>query len=289
MQPEDIDKLFRDRLAQHAPTPPAYLWNQLEDELQPAKKRPVLWMWAAAASVALLLVSGVLWLHLGAGRPAGSVATTTRPARQTAQPATQPATQSGSRLEKKSVVAAAPQATPPHRFPSTPTEAATSTSSISQPQAAENRQLAAASAKVGSSRRLANGTRSAASPKPLASQPAPEAIAALAPKTQPERTSEPTVAATPEPRQLPVLAALAATPAPTGPIEVEVRRSPPAAVATAAAAPADRQRSLGGILLRQARNAVRGDRVSLAQAGLPETVTVQAHVAGRTLTKVIQL
>ena len=70
---------------------------------------------------------------------------------------------------------------------------------------------------------------------------------------------------------------------------MEVRRSPPAAVATAAAAPADRQRSLGGILLRQARNAVRGDRVSLAQAGLPETVTVQAHVAGRTLTKVIQL
>jgi len=49
------------------------------------------------------------------------------------------------------------------------------------------------------------------------------------------------------------------------------------------------RRSLGGILLRQARNVVRGDRVSLAETGLPETVTVEAHVAGRTLTKVIQL
>ena len=97
------------------------------------------------------------------------------------------------------------------------------------------------------------------------------------------------MAATPEPRQLPTLAALVATPVPTGPIEVEVRRSAPAAVATAAPAQAARQHSIGGILLRQARNVVRGDRVSLAQAGLPETVTVQAHVAGRTLTKVIQL
>jgi hypothetical protein len=111
-------------------------------------------------------------------------------------------------------------------------------------------------------------------------------LAAQVSSPQPERPLEPVAPASPP---LPALA-LAATPAPapTGPIEVEVRRSAAPAVATATAAPA-RQRSLGGVLLRQARNAVRGERVSLAEAGLPETVTVQAHVAGRTLTKVIQL
>jgi hypothetical protein len=284
MQPEDIDKLFRDRLAHHAPTPPAYLWNQLEDELQPAKKRPVLWMWAAAASVALLLVSGVLWLQFGAGQPIGSgaVATAARPAHRSAQPAAR----LESRPENKLVAAAAAQATPPRPLPSTPITAATSVPSVRRGQPAAARQLASATGKASPSKRAATANRSATSPKALTSPLASEAIATLAPKTQPERISEPTET-TPEPQPLPALAALAAPAVPAGPIEVEVRRSTSAAVATAA--PAARQHSLGGILLRQARNVVRGDRVSLAQAGLPETVTVQAHVAGRTLTKVIQL
>jgi hypothetical protein len=81
---------------------------------------------------------------------------------------------------------------------------------------------------------------------------------------------------------------LAATsPVPTGPIEVEVRRSNDAVAAADVAN--NSRRSLGGILLRQARNAVRGERVSLTETGLPETVTVQARVGNRTLTKVIQL
>jgi len=60
-------------------------------------------------------------------------------------------------------------------------------------------------------------------------------------------------------------------------------------MATADSQESSSRPKLGGLLLRQARNAVRGDRVSLTEAGLPETVTVQARVAGRTLTKVIQL
>ncbi|WBA43111.1 hypothetical protein [Hymenobacter canadensis] len=277
MQPEDIDKLFRERLAEHAPTPPAYLWNQLEDELQPAKKRPVLWMWAAAASVVLLLVSGVLWLQSSGLRPAGAGAVATgsrpaqRPARTTVEPAATP--------KNKNAVAAAPQATAPSGPASTTSEANTDLApGTRQPQLATTRQLAAARPRA-----MAPAGRPA-------SQPAQEAVAVQVPSPQPERPLEP-VAPAPQPQQLPTTAlALAATPAPapTGSIEVEVRRSAAPAVATAA--PANpRQRSLGGVLLRQARNAVRGERLSLAEAGLPETVTVQAHVAGRTLTKVIQL
>jgi len=87
----------------------------------------------------------------------------------------------------------------------------------------------------------------------------------------------------------PSVASVALAAAPTGPIEVEVRRSNEAPVVATAETESGSRRSLGGILLRQARNVVRGDRVSLAETGLPETVTVEAHVAGRTLTKVIQL
>ncbi|AII53772.1 hypothetical protein [Hymenobacter sp. APR13] len=280
MQPEDIDKLFRERLAEHAPTPPAYLWNQLEEELQPAKKRPVLWMWAAAASVVLLLVSGVLWLQNSGLRPAGSgaVATGSRPTPRPLRATTKPATPA----ENKNEVAAAPQATTPARPASTPSETTASRApgkQLPQVAATSPRQLAAA---VTRSRVVAPATRPA-------SQPSPQALVAQVPSPQPERPLEPVVPAS-QPSQLPALA-LAATPAPatTGPIEVEVRRSAAPAVATAAQAAPARQRSLGGVLLRQARNAVRGERLSLAEAGLPETVTVQAHVAGRTLTKVIQL
>jgi len=63
-----------------------------------------------------------------------------------------------------------------------------------------------------------------------------------------------------------------------------------AAVAAAAAEPAEGRRRLGGRLLQQAGHLVRGERVSLAEVtGLPETLTLSATVAGRRLSKSIQL
>ena len=281
MQPEDIDKLFRDRLAEHAPTPPAYLWNQLEEELQPEKKRPVLWLWAAAASVVLLLISGVLWLQLGSSVPSGEGTLATAPQRA-AQPG--PAAQP----EKKSDATTESQATPPRMLASTtPKEASAEAPAPSsrQPQDAHlpARQLAAPV----SESRSRQPHRTAAS-QSLINAPVSEALASTTPKTQPERSSE-LVEAPAAVRQLPATA-LAATAASTGPIEVEVRRSDAeTAVATAAQQADSGMRPRLGQLLRLGRSAVRGDRVTLADAGLPETVTVQARVAGRTLTKVIQL
>ncbi|QNH63958.1 hypothetical protein [Hymenobacter sediminicola] len=281
MQPEDIDKLFRDRLAEHAPTPPAYLWNQLEEELQPEKKRPVLWLWAAAASVALLLVSGVLWLQLGSSVPSGEGALATAPQQKTAQPG------ASAQPEKKSDAATETQATPLQTLASTTSKEASAEApapSSRQPQDAHlpARQLAAAPVSESHSKRTVS--------KSLSNAPAPEVLATTLPKTQPERISE-LVEAPSAPRQLPATALTAAGPAaPTGPIEVEVRRSDAeTAVATAAHQADSGTRPRLGQLLRLGRSAVRGDRVTLADAGLPETVTVQARVAGRTLTKVIQL
>ncbi|WP_375435389.1 hypothetical protein [uncultured Hymenobacter sp.] len=287
MQPEDIDKLFRDRLEGHAPAPPAYLWNQLEEELQPAKKRPALWLWAAAA-VVLLLASGLLWLQLsptsGTGSaPLAASAKPTRSANQGQQAVVEPA--------KKSVAATHPQATTAPALASTLPKAATvaaPTASVRQPEGAHPEARQQLTASTTRPTRINKTFRPASTPEIVKTNPAPEAVAATAPKTQPER-SLPSVEALAPARTQPALA-LAATPSvPTGPIEVEVHRSNDATAVAATDAASTSRRSLGGILLRQARNAVRGERVSLAETGLPETVTVQARVGNRTLTKVIQL
>ena len=83
---------------------------------------------------------------------------------------------------------------------------------------------------------------------------------------------------------------LAAAPAPTGPIVVEVRREAPAPTLAAAEAPADRpRRSRLGAVLRQAHNVVSGQPVDLHQVGLPEALTVQARVGNHTLIKTLEL
>jgi len=81
-------------------------------------------------------------------------------------------------------------------------------------------------------------------------------------------------------------------------VEVEVRRGPapaPPTVVVASAAATEpiasprRRLRLGG-LLRQADHLVHGEPVSLTEAtGLAQTVTVQARLGGRTLSRTIQL
>lgn len=73
MKPEEIDKLFGERLKNAAPTPPADLWNRLQEKMEaelPQEKevkRGGIFMWvnnyAAAAAVTLLLsVGGTLYM-----------------------------------------------------------------------------------------------------------------------------------------------------------------------------------------------------------------------------------
>ncbi|ALD20867.1 hypothetical protein [Hymenobacter sp. DG25A] len=270
MQPEDIDKLFRDRLQGHAPTPPAFLWDKLEAELQPAhKKRPVMWLYASAAVVALLLAGGA-WLLRTGPQSASSIEMATVVSRPSAPAISQPATASEA-IEKE---ISTPQAT----------AASPSASTLSK---------AVATAAPAPARQQPT-TNNASAPRTTRGLAATEnrAVAAATPRpAHPERTvkAEPIPTITPEP----VPAALASTTttpvpaAPLGPIEVEVRRQTQAPVALASNGPASRPRL--GSLIRHARNVLRGDQVNLAEAGLPETVTVQARVAGHTLTKVIQL
>ncbi|UOR06851.1 hypothetical protein MUN82_07045 [Hymenobacter aerilatus] len=260
MQPEDIDQLFRDRLQGHAPTPPDHLWAQLEEEIQPAKKRPAMWLYSAAAVVALLLAVGLGWLLQAPGTvdTAGQLATTSPAAS----------------APKKELPT---QATAPQDLASIPSEAPVATA----PDASTAQTALPASSQPAATHMVAATTTSA--------RPAPAAVATLAtPKARPERLGA--VAAS-EVATVAVPATLTTTQVPTRPIEVEVVREAAAPVLVASSAPAatPQQRSRLGAVLRQARNAVVGDPVDLQQVGLPETLTVQARVAGHQLNKTIQL
>ncbi|SDY66467.1 hypothetical protein [Hymenobacter psychrophilus] len=287
MQPEDIDKLFRERLAGHAPTPPAFVWAEIEAEIQPAKRRrPV--MWLAAASVALLVLLGAAgWLLTGGPAPTlrPGLATTT-PARVPAASAPAAATApNNTSVDQQPLLAAAElndaaQATVEATAPSGPSEA-TATVSASGPAALVATTVRATAARPGgvqpgpaADRRSSTSSATVASGLP-ANEPAPVlALAASAPELP-----ETKWVAQKRPAALPT-----ATVALTGPIEVDVR---PAYAAPQPAQPARRHGVLA--VLRQVRNVVQGEPVSLTAAGLPETVTVQARLAGRTLTKTIQL
>ncbi|RSK49931.1 hypothetical protein [Hymenobacter rigui] len=269
MQPEDIDKLFRDKLADHAPIPPAFLWAEIEAEIQPRKRRPVLWL--AAASVALLALLGGLWwtMQNGAGLSNGRPELAATTPRRSAAPAVENISRS--------------QATPAPASPSSPSEApanepttavATAVPTVKTPS--EGVQPDPVLAARRPSRPRASASRQNVA-QVATTAPAPARSLGTSPEQPaaeqqlPQELSRPT--------ELP-----AHTVALTGPIEVEVR---PAAAAAAPEAPAHRPRLVS--LLRQARNVVQGEKVSLTAAGLPESVTVQARLAGRTLTKVIQL
>ncbi|MDB5262330.1 MAG: hypothetical protein JWQ14_1611 [Adhaeribacter sp.] len=59
MEPEEIDKLFKDRLSGLPVMPTADAWARLQQKMEPPQKERNLWVYYVAASVVLLLVSGL--------------------------------------------------------------------------------------------------------------------------------------------------------------------------------------------------------------------------------------
>lgn len=78
MRPEKIDKLYQDRLGASTPTPPADLWNRLQDRIetempatQQEEKKPRGYMYlfyAVAAAIALVLTVGVVFFNIQRGQ-----------------------------------------------------------------------------------------------------------------------------------------------------------------------------------------------------------------------------
>jgi hypothetical protein len=279
MQPEDIDKLFREKLERHAPPPPDYLWAQLEAELQPARKRPTMWLYASAAVITLLMLAGGMWLWQGANlnSPIGTVATVrTKPATKTA-----PAVSSKNSSSQATLPAAQPSTTPEAASVATaPTKQPESGAQPARPLRSKSAapQLARATPASRSSSLKALPT-----PQPKTS-PSTMVATFTSTKAQPERpVAEETLPNAPQ--QLPTVAA-ATPPVPTGPIVVEVRQSS-ATAALVATQEAPRKGRLGGQVMRQVGNALRGEPVTLPR--LPEDVTVTVRPPGANHALVIQL
>lgn len=299
---ERLDTLFRTGLAGHASQPRRAVWERLEDEhLHPTRprRRVVAWWQLSAAAVLLvsLLAGGLLWRGGRLAQPGGQLATH-GPARSTTTsqvPVAPPQVAAGaahatvdistdSQLvaqtqivdTKKVKKISASQATAPGLLPSSPPIATTTPA---------HRPAAAGQAASGYHRphRALDAV-----PGPLASaggQPTPAGQAA------PGSEALPT-----SPAHGPTLLATAMTSEPEI-VEVEVRRgsapaspSPTAVLASVTPDPPPRRRLRLGGLLRQADHLVHGEPVSLAEVtGLAETVTVQARLGGRTLSRTIRL
>ncbi|PTX20228.1 hypothetical protein C8N40_103303 [Pontibacter mucosus] len=87
MKPEEIDKLFKERLGNSSPTPPADLWARLQERMEEGQEKPFViltpeaeqkregkqrFMWvysAVAATLSLLLAVGVVFYNINTGTP----------------------------------------------------------------------------------------------------------------------------------------------------------------------------------------------------------------------------
>jgi flagellar basal body-associated protein FliL len=76
MEPEEIDKLFKDRLSGLPVMPSADAWMRLQGKMEPPKKERTMWIYYAAASVVILLVSGLLLFRNYNQEPATTVVQT---------------------------------------------------------------------------------------------------------------------------------------------------------------------------------------------------------------------
>lgn len=76
MEPEEIDKLFKNRLGDLSVPPSADAWMRLQAKMVPPKKERTMWIYYVAASVLILFVSGLLLFRNNNTAPETTVAQT---------------------------------------------------------------------------------------------------------------------------------------------------------------------------------------------------------------------
>ena len=296
---ERLDSLFRAGLENYVSQPRRALWERLEDEhLHPPVRRRVAawWQYSAAAVLLLLLLAGGvgLWRGYLGQRTSGAVAVgetvkDAAPERQGRIGSTMPRAAGGRATQLQQET----QYTVNQPF----VDNLTTSSEKNKKKAAARATATALSPSSPSIATAPQARRPAPARRPASSQPTnpqrPDADAGELAATSKRKAP----ASPPEPTDQPTVAAATPLAAPMGIVEVEVRRGPettrPAPTPTVAAAepqPERRPRLRLGGLLRQADRLVHGEAVSLAEAtGPAESLTVQARIGGRLLSKTIQL
>ena len=301
MRPEDIDKLFKERLGNNTPTPPADLWNRLQERMQPleaagyeeeTKVVPLLhqrnekpgftWLYTSiAAAVSLVLSVGVVFYNINTGTPEVHEALADK----------------GKRIELDEKAVSTQAA--PETVATAATEAANSSKeTILTPQATYRGTAASNTTEAPSEPQLiAKATPKAAVPKP----------ARLKISRQPRATEQPALAATivpahaadaPEPMAPPMVKPIALARADANlnaePVEIIIRRSvaPEPALAGAADAPKglNRKANLAKNIFKQMRNLASGENVELSEIGInADKVALNTQIGKQKFSKVINL
>lgn len=299
MRPEDIDKLFKERLGNTSPTPPADLWNRLQERLEAEmpqqaplqlkeEKRSYMWLYSSvAATVSLVLTVGVVFFNINTGTPEvneslaekGHVELLETPVLPQPAPATiaqaEMATENSS--EEINLSSGATEATPPA---STTSEEVVKTEAIAgtTPKAIKQKPALATTAKQHRAKvqqAFANNTLT----QRAAEAEAPLAVPAVKPAT-------------------PAASSVAKADANlnAAPVEIIIKRSTstqaPAALAQADEAPTgiDKKAKLAKNIFKQVRNLASGDEVELSDLGIhADKVALNTQIGKQKFSKVINL
>ncbi|AKD04692.1 anti-sigma factor [Pontibacter korlensis] len=301
MRPEDIDKLFKERLGNNTPTPPGDLWSRLQERMEaeetPAPvvltpeaeqkegKRRFMWVYSSvAATLSLLLAVGVVFYNINTGTPEINETITKydvklpqeTPANELVEPKQKAATTEGMMAENEEATEENPeteknvatQATADQNAASTITNDPIKQKAIAEarPKAIEQKQNA--KAPVGK----------------LVKQDAQTAIAA---HTTPE-TSAIEVAPAKE------SAGFAKADLNAEPVEIIIKRALATQTAladeTEAVKGSSKKKELAKNIFKQVRNLASGDGVELEELGIrADRVALETQIGKQKISKVINL
>ncbi|MHA6247871.1 hypothetical protein ACXYMU_08050 [Pontibacter sp. CAU 1760] len=295
MRPEDIDKLFKERLGNTSPTPPADLWNKLQEKMQapapdegakllpfqPAQgdHRKTTWLYSSlAAAVSLVLSVGIVFYNLQTGTPELNEALTKQ------NPALE--------LEEK------PTPASPETITSPATEEALLAETEKESENKSDLQATVAPVTPSKETKAPTEALAAVKQKPTPTQPKARK-GALAIHTQPAALAS-TVSGKqnlkPEPRPAATATAVAKADVSlsAAPVEITIIRSAAPGenaqeVAVASAEPGNK-RQLAKNIFKQVRNLATGQEVELSEIGIKaDKVALNTQIGNKNYSKVINL
>lgn len=295
MRPEDIDKLFKERLGNTTPTPSGDLWSRLHERIeeempaqQQEKKSGFMWIhYSVAAAIALLLAVGLVLYTMQHNAPGINSTMAQQEAKEERQPQPTPDF--------------TPKALEEQAAPASIAEAATEEKENNLPaQATEARPAASNSTKA-----LAHTSEPTAQPETVmkkagttlkTSDRTPvrtQAIAANQPTEEPAAAAASGDVVELKPVMTSALASAAAPDAMTSaaPVEIIIKRAVAAqTVTTEADEPngLEKKAQLAKNIFKQMRNLSNGEPVELADLGIrADRIAVETKIGNQKFSKVI--
>lgn len=291
MRPEDIDKIFKERLGNTSPTPSPDLWSRLQDRMEaemPQKvipitkskeeKRSFMWIYSSvAATLSLLLAVGIVFYNIkNTPEVSETLAVKEKVILQETPAYNAPATEAIAQAEKNTEKKSEPQAT------EDATPASNITEAVDRPAT-----IAKATTKAVQQTKVARTI--------VAEQPKADVQQAIADNTP--ITEKPTEKATVVPNAKPVMPSALAASADMNarPVEITIKRSASPVVASAQEqveeeSGLEKKAKLAKNIFKQARNLANGEQVELADLGIrADRVALETQIGKQKISKVFNL